>query len=148
MIFCDNCGNELSDNAKFCPKCGSKLTRVSQHGKKNIFQSYWHTITKYFDFSGRASLREYWCFWLVDIIIIIGLAIISAFLGIDDESGDSVLTGLYQLVIFIPTLAVGVRRMHDVSKSGWYLLVPIYNIFLLLTGGDVTSNKYGSAPTV
>ena len=50
---------------------------------------------------------------------------------------------LYSLVAFLPGLAVGVRRMHDVGKSGWFILVPIYNLILALTKGDEGTNEFG-----
>lgn len=53
---------------------------------------------------------------------------------------------IYSLIILLPSIAVGVRRMHDVGKSGWYLLIPIYNLILLATNGDSGENKYGSDP--
>jgi uncharacterized membrane protein YhaH (DUF805 family) len=46
----------------------------------------------------------------------------------------------------IPSIAVGVRRMHDVGKSGWFLLIPIYNLVLACTDGEQGPNQYGSDP--
>lgn len=48
--------------------------------------------------------------------------------------------------ILIPSIAVGVRRMHDVGKSGWILLIPIYNLILSLTEGTKGENEYGANP--
>jgi uncharacterized membrane protein YhaH (DUF805 family) len=48
--------------------------------------------------------------------------------------------------MIIPSIAVGVRRMHDVGKSGWFLLVPIYSLILALTEGEATDNAYGPNP--
>ena len=53
---------------------------------------------------------------------------------------------IYSFAVLIPTLAVAVRRMHDVGKSGWYLLIPIYNFILAITDGDNGDNEYGSNP--
>jgi uncharacterized membrane protein YhaH (DUF805 family) len=52
------------------------------------------------------------------------------------------------LAIFIPSIAVGVRRMHDVGKSGWFLLIPIYNLILACTDGVQGDNEYGADPKV
>jgi len=52
----------------------------------------------------------------------------------------------YQLAILIPSIAVGVRRMHDVNKSGWFILIPIYNLILAVTDGTKGDNKYGHDP--
>jgi uncharacterized membrane protein YhaH (DUF805 family) len=52
------------------------------------------------------------------------------------------------LAVLIPSIAVGVRRMHDVGKSGWFLLIPIYNLILALSEGEKGDNKYGPDPKV
>jgi uncharacterized membrane protein YhaH (DUF805 family) len=56
------------------------------------------------------------------------------------------LNNIYSLVVLLPGIAVGVRRMHDVGKSGWYLLIPIYNLVLACTEGTPGSNQYGADP--
>ena len=50
---------------------------------------------------------------------------------------------LYSLVALLPGIAVAVRRMHDVGKSGWFVLIPIYNLVLALTKGDEETNEFG-----
>jgi|GEM_PF-6714767 len=50
---------------------------------------------------------------------------------------------IYLLAVIVPSLAVGVRRMHDVGKSGWYLLIPLYNFILAVSRGDSGDNEYG-----
>ncbi len=56
------------------------------------------------------------------------------------------LNSIYSLAVMIPGLAVGVRRMHDVNKSGWYILIPIYNLILACTDGTSGDNEYGEDP--
>ena len=53
---------------------------------------------------------------------------------------------LYSLGTFLPALAAGVCRMHDVGKSGWFLIIPIYNLILAVTPGQVGENQYGPDP--
>ena len=53
---------------------------------------------------------------------------------------------LYSLAVLLPSIAVGVRRMHDVGKSGWYILIPIYNFILAVTDGEQGANEYGPDP--
>jgi uncharacterized membrane protein YhaH (DUF805 family) len=101
---------------------------------------YLKVLKNYAQFSGRARRAEYWYFVLVNVIISavlggIGAAIDFKFLG-----------NLYSLAVLVPSIAVGVRRMHDVSKSGWYLLIPIYNLILACTPGVPASNEYGPNP--
>ena len=60
--------------------------------------------------------------------------------------GVPYIANAYSLVVFIPSIAVGVRRMHDVGKSGQFLLIPIYNLILAFTDGNVGPNGYGPDP--
>lgn len=53
---------------------------------------------------------------------------------------------IYSLAVLIPGIAVAIRRMHDVGKSGWYILIPIYNLILACTDGDKGQNEYGADP--
>jgi uncharacterized membrane protein YhaH (DUF805 family) len=56
------------------------------------------------------------------------------------------LAQLYTLAILLPSIAIGVRRMHDVGKSGWFLLIPIYNFILAVSEGEKGENQYGQDP--
>lgn len=107
---------------------------------------YWDVLRKYAEFDGRARRSEYWYFVLFNYIIIFGLSIIEGLLGFFDETDQSFLASIYQLVVLIPYIAVSVRRMHDVNKSGWFILIPIYNFILAVTEGTRGDNKYGSDP--
>ena len=107
---------------------------------------YTLAFKKYATFGGRASRSEYWYFYLFNIIISVALALLEPLLGIYSESGDSILGNIYYFIVLIPSIAVGVRRMHDVNKSGWFLIIPIYNILLLIRKGDNSVNKYGENP--
>ena len=106
-------------------------------------------LKRYATFSGRSRPREYWLFWLFIVLGVIALSIVEALLGIG--SGETVrsvtdygygyasyhnmgwLTGLFGLAMFLPHLAVAVRRLHDTDRSGWWLLL----VFLPLIGGIV-----------
>ena len=101
---------------------------------------YFQAFQNYATFSGRSRRSEYWYFFLFNFIAVFVLAFIGTFAGIPQ------ITYVYRAAVFIPSLAVGVRRMHDVGKSGWFLLIPIYNIILLATEGDKAENKYGADP--
>ena len=97
----------------------------------------------YSNFEGRASRQEYWMFILFNSIFIIALSFIEVFLfGLYSE----LLSNLYALAILVPSIAVGIRRMHDTGKSGWFLLIPFYNFILAVTQGESNSNIYGQAP--
>ncbi|OWK26670.1 MAG: cytochrome [Parcubacteria group bacterium GW2011_GWA2_38_13b] len=107
---------------------------------------YITTLKKYAVFSGRARRAEYWYFFLFNVIIDFGLGLIEGLLGIASETDDGVLAVIYQLAVLIPSIAVGVRRMHDVNKSGWFFLIPIYNFILAVTDGTKGDNRYGHDP--
>jgi uncharacterized membrane protein YhaH (DUF805 family) len=95
----------------------------------------------YANFKGRASREEYWMFVLFNFIFIIALSFIEVFLfGLY----SSILSNIYYLAVLVPTIAVGVRRMHDTGKSGWFLLIPIYNLILAVTSGESGENQYGA----
>jgi len=94
-------------------------------------------FNKYATFTGRASRSEFWYFYLFYIIALIAGMIIDASIG------TSFVQYLAILVLWLPMLAAEVRRMHDVGKSGWFILVPFYNLVLLCTSSNPGSNKYG-----
>ncbi|MCU0607689.1 MAG: DUF805 domain-containing protein [Candidatus Edwardsbacteria bacterium] len=107
---------------------------------------YIAVLRKYAVFEGRAGRREYWTFFLINIVAGFALGFVEGLIGFDRTSGSSVLGNLYTLAVLVPSIAVGVRRMHDVGKSGWYLLVPIYNLILACTAGEEGDNQYGPVP--
>lgn len=101
----------------------------------------------YVNFNGRARRSEYWYFTLCNVLISIVLAIIGYVLELN-FIGD-----IYSLAVLLPGLAVAVRRLHDVNKSGWFLLIglipligAIWLIVVLATDGDSGSNQYGEDP--
>ncbi|TCP21679.1 uncharacterized protein DUF805 [Tenacibaculum skagerrakense] len=86
---------------------------------------YLKVLNQYVDFKGRARRKEYWMFTLVSTLI---SWIISFFIIFFEAPEFGIIESLYSLGVLLPSIAVGVRRMHDVGKSGWYLLIPIYTI--------------------
>lgn len=120
-------------------------------------------LRSYADFSGRSRRKEYWMFFLLIFIIGVVLGLITGrFTGISDPtnafqmatwSSSSILLGLFYLAIFIPALAVQVRRFHDQDKSGWLVLlnfIPfigglIVLVFMCLEGTH-GANRFGPDP--
>ncbi len=101
----------------------------------------------YANFEGRARRQEYWMFTLFNIIFIYALAFLSGFLiAITETAVLGLIYIVYVLGVLIPSIAVTVRRMHDVGKSGWYCLIPIYSFILAVTEGDRGTNEYGPDP--
>ena len=89
----------------------------------------------YTNFKGRASRAEYWWWALFTVILNILLSSISDSLG-----------NLGSLVTLLPSIAVAIRRVHDVDRAGWFILVPIYNLVLVLRRGDSGENRFGPPP--
>lgn len=118
--------------------------------KKVVFENY-------ANFSGRARRREYWMFCLANIVLslVLGivLGILTAVTGVQEVS---YLSYIVSLALLCPGIAVGVRRLHDVGKSGlWYLtgLIPVVNFVMAIvllvwfcTDGEEGPNKYGPNP--
>lgn len=101
---------------------------------------YIKVLQNYANFNGRARRSEYWYFVLFNIIISIVLGFIAGAIGFE------LLGSLYSLAVLIPSIAVGVRRMHDVGKSGWFIIIPIYNLILACTDSQAGDNEYGPNP--
>lgn len=116
-------------------------------------QWYLTVLKKYFEFSGRARRAEYWYFTLFNVIFSIVLGVIDAVIAAGNTSDIGVLGGLYSLALFIPSLAVAVRRLHDTGRSGWWMLmifIPLIGVIVLLVfmvmDGEASDNEYGPDP--
>jgi uncharacterized membrane protein YhaH (DUF805 family) len=107
---------------------------------------YIKVLKQYADFKGRARRTEYWMFVLFNIIFNIVTSVLDNILGLASIDGNGPINLIYTLAILIPSIAVAVRRMHDLGKSGWFILIPIYNLVLAATNGDAGENKYGPDP--
>lgn len=113
---------------------------------------YLEVLKKYAEFNGRARRMEYWMFTLFNFIIAFVLNIL---VGVVGEPMLVALPALYGLFVFIPGIAVTVRRLHDTGRSGWWILivfVPLIGGLVLLVfmiiEGEAGDNAYGSNPKV
>ena len=115
---------------------------------------YLKVLQQYGDFNGRARRTEYWIYYIINSIIGGLLFFLDYLLGTTiDSLGLGVLYLVYALFVFIPGVAVAVRRLHDVGKSGWMLLIAlipligaIWLLVLFLTDSNPGKNKYGPNP--
>ncbi len=111
-------------------------------------------LRKYATFSGRAQRAEYWYFMLYYLLIYMALAVIDFLTGsFGSEAGIGLLTGIFSIGMILPSLAVGVRRLHDTSRSGWWMLiglVPLVGGIVLLVffvqDSHAGINEYGPNP--
>jgi uncharacterized membrane protein YhaH (DUF805 family) len=102
---------------------------------------YLEVLKKYAVFSGRARRKEYWMFVLFNVIIMVALNVVGGIVG-----DGGIVGSLYSLGVLVPSVAAGIRRMHDTDRSGWWLLVPIANLIFAVTEGQPGPNKYGPSP--
>ncbi len=98
---------------------------------------------KFVQFDGRSRRKEYWWFTLGNLVI--QYAIMGIGMAMEIPALLMASTG-FSFLALIPGIAAGVRRMHDVGKSGWFLLIPLYNLVLTLTDSQDGTNKYGPNP--
>ncbi len=105
-------------------------------------------FSNYVNFSGRASRSAYWYWVLFQIVLSIAASIIDSMV-----SGVGILNAIVGLGLLLPSLAVGIRRLHDVGKSGWnflWALIPIlgglYLLYLAVQPSQPAENAYGPAP--
>lgn len=115
---------------------------------------YLEVLKKYAVFNGRARRKEYWMFFLFNIIISIVLAFLDNALGfVSRDGGTGLLGGIYSLILLIPGIAVTVRRLHDGGRSGWWLLIAlvpcvggIVLLVFMIQDSDMGENEYGPNP--
>jgi len=99
-------------------------------------------FAKYADFSGRASRSEYWWFVLFEVIVLVVAQLIHQYVY-----------AIAALGLLLPALAAGARRLHDIGKSGWFLLLGIiplvnfYLLYLMVQPSDPAANNFGEPPT-
>ncbi len=110
---------------------------------------YLKVLQQYVDFNGRARRKEYWMFVLFNFIIALVLTTIDMTL----LDGTPVFYGIYGVAVFLPTLAVLIRRLHDTGRSGWWMfitLIPLIGGFILLyfmcVDSEAGSNQWGPNP--
>jgi uncharacterized membrane protein YhaH (DUF805 family) len=119
---------------------------------------YIKALKQYVDFRGRARRKEYWMFTLYNYAFLVLASILDYYLNLLITKPDGgvvyiVFISLYGLAVLLPTLAVTIRRIHDVGKSGWMILVTLIPVIgvvwfyeLMLTNSTTDENKYGPNP--
>jgi uncharacterized membrane protein YhaH (DUF805 family) len=123
------------------------------HRRSNM-SWYLAALKKYTDFSGRARRKEYWYFMLFNVIFLIVATILdNLFKTTFENLGYGWFYLLYALAVLLPGIALVVRRLHDVGKSGWWYfiaLIPlvggIWLLVLMCTDSQPGDNQYGPNP--
>ncbi len=114
---------------------------------------YLEVLKKYAVFDGRARRKEYWMFFLINLLISVVLIAIDSLIGTFSQTGFGLPQGLYSLAVLIPSIAVTVRRLHDIGRTGWWILIgliPVIGGIVLLIFMVLDSqpgvNQYGPNP--
>lgn len=118
---------------------------------RSVFVNFYLDVWKnYFNFSDRATRQQYWMFALFNLIIVLILGVIDGVLGLGADAGIGLLGGIYSLAILIPSIAVTVRRLHDMGRSGWWLLlwlIPLIGVIVIfiftLLDSQPATNEWG-----
>ena len=115
---------------------------------------YIEVLKKYTEFSGRARRKEYWYFVLFNVIVTVILTMLDSILGLmSTDTGYGVLSGIYSLAVLLPALGVAIRRLHDIGRTGWWILigfVPLIGLIVLIIffvkDSQPGENQYGPNP--
>ena len=93
-------------------------------------------IEKYADFTGRASRPEYWWYTLALVVTYLVISIVENIVGLNGMAGSyGLLSLLLMLATLVPSIAVGIRRLHDTNRSGWWLLIALIPYGLMVLAG-------------
>lgn len=114
---------------------------------------YKNALKKYADFRTRARRSEYWYFTLMNAVFVLILSLLDAVLGFGSEDTLGIFGGLYSLFVIIPSIAVCIRRLHDIGKSGWWIciaIIPFIGALILfifaIRDSQPGANQYGPNP--
>lgn len=101
---------------------------------------YFEAFKRYAQFDGKTTRQGYWVFVLINFFAVIAISVTGALVH------ANYLALVYQVAVFIPSMAIGIRRAHDVGKSGWFLCIPIYGFVILVSASAESETPTGSPP--
>lgn len=149
MMFCRSCGAQIHETAPLCPNCGApqEVALPDDLRRRTFGSSVSICFARYATFRGRAPRAEFWYFTLFGFLVQLAADIA------DPVTGTPVFSGIAALVLFLPSISVQVRRLHDLDRSGWWwwlLLIPVIGWIVMLvwdcTAGTPGRNSYGPDP--
>jgi uncharacterized membrane protein YhaH (DUF805 family) len=118
----------------------------------NFGEAIASVFRNYVTFSGRAARAEYWYWVLFTLILSIVTVVLDRAIFPDSESGAGPINTVASIIILLPSIAVGVRRLHDIDRTGWWYLIvfTIIGVFLLIywacQRGTPGANRFGPDP--
>lgn len=154
MVFCRGCGAQIHESAPMCPKCGalqdSSMPAAEDQRSRTFVNSIAICFNRYFQFGGRAPRAEYWYFTLFATLVGFGAGFAD---GVWFGPQIRVFGSIVNVALFIPSLAVWTRRVHDLDRTGWWWLLaflPVIGWLILLiwacSPGTRGPNRYGADP--
>ena len=169
--YCEECGRSIGPTDKFCESCGTatglaggtepgprarpvprtqaQTTVVPTETRLGPGAAFKRAWAHSFDWSGRARRREYWHFFWMNVVITTVLDFLAESTAAGDPDFSALMAGvsvLYSLASLPANIGVGVRRLHDTNRRGWWVLLLIVNIFFLATNGHAGTNRFGPDP--
>ena len=146
-MYCPACGKDNFEDSRFCGSCGISLVVSTASGigpaaSELPIVSFPKAVElgfkNYFRFSGRATRAEYWWWILFTVLAGIGLAVVDTLTGTMGMFGDSgLLEFLFELATIIPSFALGARRLHDINRTDWWLLLLLGFFPIAAIGGGI-----------
>ena len=117
---------------------------------EKMIEAYKKLWRNYTNFNGRSTVGDYWWAVLCNFIVVFVVSFLSGLLGGGIAKLFSVVIALYSLALIVPGLAICVRRLHDINKSGWFILIGlipavggiILLVFMCMSSVD-EGNQYG-----
>jgi uncharacterized membrane protein YhaH (DUF805 family) len=158
---CPRCGNDNPEDARFCGVCGTSLGAYTagdstSQGMVSFPDAIRLGFQHYFDFRSRSTRAEFWWWALFAVLADVILSVVDMRMGtFNVESGNGLISGLFSLGLFIPGLALGARRLHDINRTGWwqlmwfvfFLVIPmIILLWWAAKPSDEGTNKHGPTP--
>ncbi len=161
---CPTCGIENTTDARFCGECGVPLSRDHQDievqmsyspvGMIGFSDAIRLAFSRYADFENRSSRAEYWWWFLFTNMTGFVAGFVDSLLGTGALfAGYGVAGGIFYLVVIVPSLSLGARRLHDVNRTGWWqllFLIPLVGWIILfywaITPSNSGHNRFGYYP--
>ena len=132
---CIHCGFISKGEFEFCANC-------HKNDEGQLKKDWLESINKLFD--GRVSRTMF--LFLVSLLTLIYFSIVLLFTMFPDSMIKQFLFLVLSVGILFFELIIGIRRMHDLNLSGWFSMIPIFNLIIFFKKGSIAPNKYGDAP--